>query len=577
MSATLPLSATPLYTGTTYRTCPRSGLQFEAQAERLMIVNAVIAVVALLVGGLLAIGVVLTRWPAVHWLAADTFYMVLTAHGIDMLIFWMIFFEVAVLYFCSSTLLRCRIATPWLAWLAAGMMLVGAVMNNVAVFQGGSSVMMTSYVPMMAAPTFYLGLILFAVGALIATFVFFGTLVIAKRDKTYQGSVPLVTFGAITAAIIAVFTIASGAIILIPTFMLSMGWIKSVDPLMYRTIWWAFGHSSQQVNVAVHISIWYAVAAICFGAKPMSERVSRGAFLLYILFLQLASAHHLLADPGMSTGWKIVNTSYFMYFAVLASMIHGLTIPGAIEVAQRAKGYNRGLFEWLRKAPWGNPVFSGMFISLIGFGFLGGISGVMMGTEQLNMLIHNTIYVPGHFHATVVVGTTLSFMALTYFLIPVLFKREMIVPGLAKLQPYLFGLSMYFFCLVMMGAGTLGVSRRHWDMALTGAALGYEWPGAAYLMMGLVGIAGIAAIAGGGLYIYITVGSLLWGKKLDSGVVSPTFTPIPRTAPSGVVQTYGSAGFAAPGTFMLAMLFLVAFILYYFINWKYLGQLWGLA
>ncbi|HWP13139.1 MAG TPA: cbb3-type cytochrome c oxidase subunit I [Ramlibacter sp.] len=576
MSATLPIPTTPTR-ATSYRTCPRSGLQFELQAERLMIANAVIAVVALLVGGLLAIGVVLTRWPAVHWLAADTFYMVLTAHGIDMLIFWIIFFEMAVLYFCSSTLLRCRIATPNLAWLALALMLIGAVTNNVAVFQGGSSVMMTSYVPMMAAPSFYLGLILFAVGALIGCFVFFGTLVIAKREKTYQGSVPLVTFGAITAAIIAVFTIASGAIILIPTFLMSVGLIQSVDPLMYRTIWWAFGHSSQQINVSAHISIWYAVAAIAFGAKPMSERVSRGAFLLYILFLQLASAHHLLADPGMSTGWKIVNTSYFMYFAVLASMIHGLTIPGAIEVAQRAKGYNKGLFEWLRKAPWGNPVFSGVFISIIGFGFLGGISGVMMGTEQLNMLIHNTIYVPGHFHATVVVGTTLSFMALTYFLIPVLFRREMINPTLAKWQPYLFGLSMYFFCLVMMGAGTLGVSRRHWDMALSGAALGYEWPGAAYLMMGLVGIAGVAAIVGGGIYIYVTVGSLLWGKKLDSGAVSPRFTPIPPTAPTAVAQSYGSAGFAAPGTFMLAMLFLVSFVLYYFINWKYLGQLWGLS
>ncbi|MHB1124709.1 MAG: cbb3-type cytochrome c oxidase subunit I [Ramlibacter sp.] len=577
MSATLPLPATPSYPATTYRTCPRSGLQFELQAERLMIANAVIAVVALLVGGILAIGVVLTRWPAVHWLAVDTFYMVLTAHGIDMLIFWIIFFEIAVLYFCSSTLLRCRLAAPKFAWAALVLMLVGAVMNNVAVFQGGSSVMMTSYVPMMASPWFYLGLILFAVGALIGCFVFFGTLVIARRDRTYEGSVPLVTFGAITAAIIAVFTIASGAIILIPTFLMSIGLIQSVDPLIYRTIWWAFGHSSQQINVAAHISIWYAVAAIAFDAKPMSERVSRGAFLLYILFLQLASAHHLLADPGMSTSWKIVNTSYFMYFAVLASMIHGLTIPGAIEVAQRAKGYNKGLFEWLRKAPWGNPVFSGVFISIIGFGFLGGISGVMMGTEQLNMLIHNTIYVPGHFHATVVIGTTLSFMALTYFLIPVLFKREMIAPGLAKIQPYLFGLSMYFFVLVMMGAGTLGVSRRHWDMALSGAALGYEWPGAAYLMMGLMGIAGIVAIAGGGLYIWITVGSLLWGRKLDQGKVSPTFTPIPRTAPSAAVQTYGSAGFAAPGTFVLAMLFLVSFVLYYFINWKYLGQLWGLS
>ena len=44
---------------TTYRTCPRSGLQFEKQAEALIKINAVTAVVALLVGGLLAIGVAL--------------------------------------------------------------------------------------------------------------------------------------------------------------------------------------------------------------------------------------------------------------------------------------------------------------------------------------------------------------------------------------------------------------------------------------------------------------------------------------------------------------------------------------
>jgi cytochrome c oxidase subunit 1 len=562
---------------TTYRTCPRSGLQFESSAEKLMIANAVMAVVYLLVGGILAIGVVLTRWPAVHWLEADTFYLVLTAHGIDMLIFWIIFFEIAVLYFASSTLLRCRLATPKMAWLGFVLMFVGALLNNVAVFQGSSSVMMTSYVPMMAAPSFYAGLILFAVGALIGCFVFFGTLVVAKREKTYEGSVPLVTFGAITAAVIAVFTIASGAIILIPTFLLSIGVVQQVDALVYRTIWWAFGHSSQQINVAAHISIWYLVAALAFGAKPMSERVSRMAFLLYILFLQLASAHHLLADPGLSTGWKVVNTSYFMYFAVLASMLHGLTIPGAMEVAQRQKGYTRGLFEWLRKAPWGNPTFSGVFIALIGFGFLGGISGVMMGTEQLNMLIHNTIYVPGHFHATVVIGTSLTFMALTYYLIPVLFRREMILPGLAKWQPYLFGGAMYMFVLVMMGAGTLGVSRRHWDMAFSGHALAYEWPGAAYLMMGLVGITGLAAIAGGAIYIFITVGSLLWGRRLDAGTESPRFTPVPRAAPTIAAQTYGSMGFAAPGTFVLAMVFLVAFVLYYFINWKYLSTLWGLS
>jgi cytochrome c oxidase subunit 1 len=264
-------------------------------------------------------------------------------------------------------------------------------------------------------------------------------------------------------------------------------------------------------------------------------------------------------------------------------MVHGLTVPGAIEVAQREKGYNRGLFEWLRKAPWGNPVFSGMFISLIGFGFLGGISGVMMGTEQLNLIIHNTIYVPGHFHATVVVGTTLAFMGLTYFLIPTLFRRELMFPAMAKWQPYLFGLGMMGFALFMMGAGTLGVPRRHWDMTFAGNALGHEFPGTAYLMMGLMAISGLAAIVGGTMYLLVTVGSVFLGKRIETpgfkyvaardGRAAP---PVPQ--PVGVSHTgIGTAGFVAPGTFALALVFLIAFVLYYFVNWKYLSTLWLLS
>ena len=65
--------------------------------------------------------------------------------------------------------------------------------------------------------------------------------------------------------------------------------------------------------------------------------------------------------------------------------------------------------------------------------------------------------------------------------------------------------------------------------------------------------------------------------NLDAGKPSSVGTPVPRAAPSVAVQSYGSAGFAAPGPFVIAMLFLVAFVLYYFINWKYLGQLWGLS
>jgi cytochrome c oxidase subunit 1 len=213
------------------------------------------------------------------------------------------------------------------------------------------------------------------------------------------------------------------------------------------------GHSSQQINVSAHVAVWYLVAAMLFAAKPLSEKVSRGAFLLYILFLQLASAHHLMVEPGLSSEWKVFNTSYAMYLAVLGSMIHGMSVPGAIEAAQRGKGFTRGTFEWLRKAPWGNPAFSGMALSVVMFGFLGGISGVVLGTEQINIMMHNTLYVPGHFHATWSPARPLAFMAVTYLVVPLIFRRELILKRRRQVAAYVFRHRRGGISVFMMGPG----------------------------------------------------------------------------------------------------------------------------
>jgi len=559
-----------------YRICPETGLKVFFTTEKLIKINAVVAVVFLAIGGLFGLLVALTRWPAVHILPADLFYLALTAHGADVLVFWIIFFEIAILYFASSVLLNCRLAAPRWAWLAFALMLVGSLMANVAVLQGESSVMFTSYVPMKAAPHFYLGLILFAVGALIAVFVFFGTLVVAKQEKTYEGSVPLVTFGAIVAAIIAVYTIASGAIILVPTFLWSLGLISNIDSVTYKLVWWGFGHSSQQINVSAHVAVWYAIAALTVGAKPLSEKVSRSAFLLYILFLQLASAHHLLVEPGISSEWKVFNTSYALYLAVLGSMIHGMSVPGAIEAAQRRRGFTQGLFGWLRKAPWGNPAFSGMALSVVMFGFIGGISGVVLGTEQINLIMHNTLYVPGHFHATVVTGTTLAFMAVSYLVVPLIFQKEIMFPKLAQWQPYLFGIGALGVSLFLMGAGTLGVARRHWDITFADATLSFDYPPAAFLMMGLNGIFAILATIGGVAFIVVIVGSVFFGKHRDEAACKAN--PVVYQGGGEAVASYGSGHeLKLPGTVALVSVFFLAFVLYYFVNWKYLAEVWPLS
>jgi cytochrome c oxidase subunit 1 len=51
----------------------------------------------------------------------------------------------------------------------------------------------------------------------------------------------------------------------------------------------------------------------------------------------------------------------------------------------------------------------------------------------------------------------------------------------------------------------------------------------------------------------------------------------PRAAGGPVITGHGSAGMIAPGTFALALVFLTAFILYYFVNWKYLSTVWPLS
>jgi len=190
--------------------------------------------------------------------------------------------------------------------------------------------------------------------------------------------------------------------------------------------------------------------------------------------------------------------------------------------------------------------------------------------------------VPGHFHATVVIGTTLAFMALTYFLIPVLFRREVVMPGLAKWQPYLFGIGMGVFTLAMMGAGTLGVERRHWDMAFTDTALGFDYPASAFTLMGVVGISGMAAILGGAIFILITVISVFFGKRVGSESSYGFSTSVLRRAEPDIVAEGGHAaagkwGFAAPGTFLLAIFFLLIFVLYYVVNWKYLASVWPMS
>jgi len=521
--------------------------------------------------------VALTRWPAVHLLPSELFYIALTGHGAAILLFWIHIFSVGIAYYFCTVPLNSRLATPWLAWLSFWLMLIGSALGTVMVLLGQATVMFSAYPPLKAHHLFYLGVILFAVGALIPCFIYIATLYVAKKERTYQGSVPLATFGGLMWAIIGIFTWVTGAVIMIPTWLWSLGLVPNIDAQVYRLVFWGLAHSTQQMNISLHITIWYSLAAILFGARPLSEKISRSAFVLYLFALQLGSVHHLLSDPGSSFAWRTVNTSYAAYLAVLGSLTHGLTVPGSIELAQRQRGLSNGLFEWLRKAPWGNPIFSGFFLSLVLFGFLGGITGVTMSVQQINMIIHNTVYVPGHFHGTVVVGTTLAFMAFSYWLVPILTRRKLAMPELAKWSTYVFGLGMGGFAVFLMAAGHLGVPRRHWDITFADAGLPFDFSAMAHMLMSVGEISGIIGGLGAGMFLLCILTTMLVGPQVEKGAVPALAEPaeaVYMRAHGGVAPHH--KGLEVPGSLVLALTLLTFLIVYYFAQWKYISTIWGI-
>jgi len=555
-----------------YRDCSVTGLRIHRSAEEMVKLFGLTAIVALLIGGVFAILVALTRWELVGLLAPGAFYTVLSIHAWNLLIFWMIFMEIAILYVGGPYVLGRPLSLPRVAKTGYGLMLGGAVTINVAIWlteQPDQAPLLTSYAPLPSSPWFYLGVVVFLAGALVAALPFLATIWHEKREHPGT-TLPLVAFGAFITSIVAAEAIVGGLITYVPTLFWRIGLVEHIDAAWYRQMYWIVGHGSQQINLLAMISVWYFMTHVVGGAEVASEKVSRSAFVLYLFFINMGAAHHLMSDPGVSAAWRVWNTSYAAYGAVIASMIHAFAIPAGLEIGRRKRGEGGGTFGWLWSAPWKDPGFSATILSIVLFGFLGGITGVMMGQMQLNMTWHNTLATVGHFHATVATGTTLAFMGLGYYVLRLVFGREWIARPIAVVQPYLYGGAMGITSLMMMYLGILyGIPRRHPSvMDIPGTEFGFT---AARPLFVIFGIAALLSIVGGALFVLVAVGTLLGGDRYEGAL------PIDRptaVADGGDHDDTPHHLLSMRGTFILTSVFLGVFVVMWALNWYLLSQLW---
>jgi cytochrome c oxidase subunit 1 len=490
------------------RTCPATGLRVYAGAQTLTLANAVAAVLALALGGLFGGLIGLSRSPALELLGPSTYYASLTAHGVAALVLWPVFFEVAAMVFTSTILLNARVYSMALGWASFGLMVGGALITFVTIMSGSATVMFTAYPPLVATPWFYVGYLLFAVGATLAVVNFVMSIVQARADGIVKGSLPVITYGVACAGILALLSILSGLVAFIPALFYSLGWIEGIDPIVYRGWFWGLGHTLQYVNVVAMVVAWYGIIALAFGAGPVNQKFTRVAFILYLLIALPVLGHHFLVDPSLGTGVKFVGGSLMGFLLGIPSLMHGLAILGGVEYKLRAEGAT-GLFGWLKRVDWSSYGPAALTGSLLIFA-IGGWSGTVETTLPLNLVNHNTMGVPAHLHSTVVGGMTVAFMGFAYYLVPLLTRRRLWGGKLATVQAYGYSAGLLLLIIAQTWAGILGVPRR-----TQSSSYGSDLPSGWDASMNLNGIGAALAGAFGALFIVIMVLTLLVGKKTD--------------------------------------------------------------
>ncbi|MFB6196823.1 MAG: cbb3-type cytochrome c oxidase subunit I, partial [Halobacteriaceae archaeon] len=134
------------------------------------------------------------------------------------------------------------------------------------------------------------------------------------------------------------------------------------------------------------------------------------------------------------------------------------TVVASIEHGARQRG-GTGYVSWLRSLPWDNPAFSGSALAGLMFA-AGGFSGMINAGMNINYLIHNTLWVPGHFHLTVGTAFALTAMAVSYWLVPQLTGKQLQHRTIAIIQPFVWFIGMALMSNAMHRAGIAGVPRR---------------------------------------------------------------------------------------------------------------------
>ncbi|ELZ91633.1 cytochrome c oxidase subunit I [Haloferax mucosum ATCC BAA-1512] len=423
-----------------------------------------VAFVALGIGAFFGLIQALHRTNVLRVIESADYYTMLTGHGVLLAIVFTIFFLCGVFHWAVARSLNRPAESRLFSWAWVGLMTTGTVLTTVAILGGlvpnlgmSADVLFTFYAPLQAHPLFYIGLAMFIVGTWLAGADWFLSYR-AWRANNSGERIPLQTFMVLTTMIMwYVSTIGVAVSVVFFLIPWSLGLIESVNPLLTRTLFWYFGHPIVYFWLMPAYLMWYTVLPKLAGGRLFSDPLARVVFLLFLLLSTPVGIHHQYLDPGIAEGFKFIAMTNTM-FLLLPSLLTAFTVVASMEHGARQRG-GKGYVRWLGALPWRDPAFTGMALAGAMFA-AGGFSGMINAGMNINYLIHNTLWVPGHFHLTVGTAVALTMMAGSYWLVPQVTGTKLYSRPIGLLQVIMWFVGMVFMSNAMHRAGLAGIPRR---------------------------------------------------------------------------------------------------------------------
>ncbi|MGP4078538.1 cbb3-type cytochrome c oxidase subunit I [Pseudalkalibacillus sp. R45] len=418
-----------------------------------------VAFLALLLGGVLGLLQGLNRAGLLQLPTWINYYQILTAHGVLLVVVLSAFFTIGYFYAgLSHTLGGLLPKVRRMAWIGFWMKIVGFVIAVIPILMNNASVMYTFYPPMAASPYFYIGLVFIVLGVWMCAFGAF--INVADWRKNNKGKhLPIFSYFATGVFVLLFFGSIPVAIEVLTIIPWSFGWVETINVMVARTLFWAFGHTLVNIWYLTAISAWYVIVPKIIGGRRFSDTLTRVVIIALVVMNITGGFHHQIIDPGISESVKFMHV--FMSLAIgFPSLMTAYAMFRVFERTARKQG-GKGKVAWYKKLPWGDVRFLAPFIAMVAF-LPGGAGGIVQSTNQLDQVVHNTMWIVGHFHLTVGTSVVLTFFGITYWLVPYISKR-VLTPKINKLgviQTIIWTVGMLFMSGSMHYVGLLGSPRR---------------------------------------------------------------------------------------------------------------------